>query len=361
MSDLTKIRQELNAIDQEIIQLLNRRAELSLEVGKIKDKEDDIIFKPFREREILNRLVAQNPGPLPKEHLIAIYREILSSSRRLQRPQDVLFLGPEGTFCHLAGLEYLGQSVNFIPKRNIEGVFQGVIDGEGELGIIPLENSLQGSVGQSLDLFLRYNVFIHAELYYRITHTLVSIEQDIDKINIIYSHPIALEQCGAWLKLNLPKATLIPVESTAEAARRAKITPQTAAIGNRKLANIFSLNVLATHIEDLPDNWTRFLIISAHPSEKEGKEKTSILFILADQPGALSRVLQIFAEAKINLKKLESRPLPEEKWRYVFFADLECDLNKKEYQSLIAELKKNCYLLKVLGSYPKGDHLNARI
>ncbi|WP_456324271.1 prephenate dehydratase [Desulfonauticus submarinus] len=361
METLEEIRQKLNIVDTKLVELLNQRAELSLKVGKIKANSDDIVFKPFREREILKNLLKQNRGPLPKEHLLAIYREILSSSRRLQRPQVVLFLGPEGTFSHLAGLEYLGQSLDYWPKRNIEEIFKGVVDGEAELGIVPLENSLQGSVGQSLDLFMRYDVFIHAEFYYRVSHSLLSKAKRLETITKVLSHPQALEQCSAWLKLNLPDAELVPMPSTAQAAQKVCQNENLAAIGNRKLANLFDLNILAARIEDLPDNWTRFLIIASSPSEKEGKEKTSIVFTLPDKPGALFEVLQIFARERINLKKLESRPLRGEKWKYVFFADVECDLTSNEYKNLIDDLGIRCHTLKVLGSYPSGEYLNARI
>ncbi|MDQ7031975.1 MAG: prephenate dehydratase [Desulfonauticus sp.] len=360
MSSLEDIRKKLNEIDQNLVELLNKRAELSLEVGKIKAQSDDLVFKPFREREILKKIQQINPGPLPSEHLVAIYREILSSSRRLQRPQVVLFLGPEGTFSHLAALEYLGQSVEFRPKNSIEGIFQGISCGEAELGIIPLENSLQGSVGQSLDLFMRYEVFIQAELYYQISHNLLSLAKDISEIKKVYSHPQALEQCSTWLRLYLPEADLLPEASTAKAAKRVTQEQDAAAIGNYKLASLFNLNILASHIEDLPDNWTRFLIIAARPSDKEGKEKTSLVFTLADKPGALLEALKVFAREGINLKKLESRPLKGEKWKYVFFADVECDLTQEQYKNLIQDLKNYCYFLRVLGSYPKGEYINAR-
>lgn len=356
---LKEIRAEITALDNEILNLLNKRALLSLEVGKLKAEGKDLVFKPFREREVLKCLEEKNSGPLPKEHLRAIYREILSSSRRLQSPQIVYFLGPEGTFSHLAGMEYLGKSADFRPQKSIEEVFKGVVFKEADLGIIPLENSLQGSVGQSLDYFMRYEVFIQAEIYFRISHFLLSREKELKDIRRVYSHPQALEQCDNWLNANLPGVELIPEKSTAQAAKRISTEEASAAIGHKKLAELFNLNILASHIEDLSDNWTRFLIIAAKPSEVEGKEKTSIVFTLPDKPGALAKVLEVFARATINLKKLESRPLRGEKWQYVFFADVECDLTRSEYKELLDKLKENCHILKVLGSYPKGEYLGS--
>ncbi|HCO12280.1 MAG TPA: prephenate dehydratase [Desulfonauticus sp.] len=356
---LKEIRTEINKLDLELLKLLNQRAELSLEVGKIKAQDKDLVFKPFREREVLKNLEEKNTGPLPTEHLRAIYREILSSSRRLQSPQKVYFLGPEGTFSHLAGMEYLGQSADFRPQKNIEAVFKGVVFKEADLGIIPLENSLQGSVGQSLDYFMRYEVYIQAEIYFRISHFLLSKSQSLKQIKRVYSHPQALEQCDGWLNSHLPLAEIIPERSTAQAAKRVTQEEESAAIGHKKLAELLHLNILASHIEDLSDNWTRFLIIANQPAEIKGKEKTSIVFTLPDKPGSLSTVLEIFARAKINLKKLESRPLRGEKWQYVFFADVECDLTREEYKELLTSLKNNCHLLKVLGSYPKGEYLGS--
>ncbi|WP_028575728.1 prephenate dehydratase [Desulfonatronovibrio hydrogenovorans] len=356
---LKEIRTRISNLDEKILQLLNRRAALSLQVGQIKSQARDSIFKPFREKEVLNGLAGKNQGPLPDEHLRAIYREIFSSSRSLQQKQRVAYLGPEGTFSYFAGVEYLGQSADFFPKDNLEDVFRAVDAREAELGIIPLENSLQGSVGQSLDLFLKFEVFIHAEIFCRISHALLSRESDLAAINKVYSHPQALQQCSIWLRANLPGIPVIPDESTAQAARRAAKEKGAAALGHRDLARIFHLNLLEQGLEDTPDNWTRFLVISSLPPETGNKEKTSLLFTVTDKPGSLVTALQVLSRKGINMKKLESRPMRLEKWRYVFFTDVECDLTSEEYREVLTELESSCHFLRILGSYPHGPQIGA--
>ncbi|MFP5222805.1 MAG: prephenate dehydratase, partial [Acidobacteriota bacterium] len=355
---LDTVRDAIDQVDRDLLSLLNRRAALSLEVGRLKAGSDEPVFKPFREKEVLEKLSRENPGPLPDEHLRAVYREIMSSSRRLQRTQKVAYLGPDGTFSYFAAVSYLGKSADFEPRRTIDEVFEAVSLRDVELGVIPLENSLQGTVGQSLDLFLRHEVFIQAELYCKISHSLLSKGTDLTRIEEVYSHPQPLAQCGAWLKAHLPMARIVPTDSTAAAAKRVLYNPKSAAIGHVKLSEMLGLNVLASRIEDLPDNWTRFLVIGPAETKAGNRDKTSILFTLPDKPGALSAVLSKLAGEGINLTKLESRPLRGEKWKYVFFADLQCDLGSEEYAAMIADLRHELHSLRILGSYPAGPHLD---
>ncbi len=355
---LTDLRERINSLDSQIVRLLNKRAEISIKVGQIKSRQQDSIFKPFREKDILETLVQVNPGPLPSKHLQNIYREILSSSRSLQRPQQVVYLGPEGTFSYFAGLYYLGKSADFFPCPELGDIFKTVRSGQADLGIIPLENSLQGTVGQSLDLFLRYEVFIQAEIYYKICHSLLTSDQDQGQITIVYSHPQALQQCTYWLKSHLPEACIVPVESTAAAAKLIQDQSDAAAIAHPALAQKYGLHIFKQSIEDLPENWTRFLIIGPEYSSSEKRDKTSLLFTLPDQPGSLARVLELLAQDDINMKKLESRPLRGERWQYVFFVDVECDLKSQAYYRLMENMKKNCHSLRLLGSYPNGPQLD---
>ncbi|GAB6036478.1 prephenate dehydratase [Fundidesulfovibrio butyratiphilus] len=355
---LTETREAIDTVDREILDLLNRRAALSIRVGQVKAGSDEPVFKPFREKEVLDSLSRLNPGPIPAEHLRAIYREILSSSRRLQRTQKVAYLGPEGTFSYFAAVSYLGRSSDFDPKKTIDDVFEAVALRDAELGVIPLENSLQGTVGQSLDLFLRHEVYIQAELYSKISHALLSKGTDMSRIEEVYSHPQPLAQCGGWLRAHLPQARVIPTDSTAAAARRVAYNAKAAAIGHVKLAEMLGLNVLASRIEDLPDNWTRFLVIGPAETRQGNRDKTSILFSLPDKPGALSAVLNRLADEGINLTKLESRPLRGEKWKYVFFADLECDISEDKYKAMLSDLRAELFSLRILGSYPVGPHLD---
>jgi chorismate mutase/prephenate dehydratase len=362
---LAAIRAEIDATDAALLKLLNRRSSLSLEVGGIKKILGPGIFKPLRERDVLDSLADKNPGPLPEEHMRAIWREIFSSSRALQRPQSVAYLGPEGTFSYFAGVEYLGHAASFLPCIDIAKIFEEVASGQCDLGVVPLENSLQGTVGVSFDLFLNHNVFIRAELFSRISHCLLSNARSLASVRTVYSHPQPLAQCSGWLRAHLPKAALIPVESTAAAAQNATGNAGNAAIGHKKLADIFGLGILASRIEDLSDNWTRFVIISPKTvlrplpaQETNGKaDKTSLLFTLPDKPGALSRVLSLLAAGGINMRKLESRPLRGQCWRYVFFADVESDLTDMQYAELRFHLEEACTNFRILGAYPAGPRL----
>lgn len=354
---LMGIRSELDDLDDKLLVLLNRRAALCREVGRIKSESKDSVFKPFREKEVMRRLINNSAGDIPDDHLRAVYREILSSSRRLQQPQTIVYLGPEGTFSYFAGIEYLGRSAEFLPCRHVKEVFRAVAENEAQLGIVPLENSLQGSVGQCLDMFLDYDVYIQAEVFCKISHALLSTEASLADISTVYSHPQALEQCSEWLRIHLPEAQVVPVESTAAAGKRVLNASGCGAIGHEKLAEMMGLSLLSKPIEDLPDNWTRFIIIGAAPPGGGSQDKTSVLFTLPDKSGALVGVLTILARQGINMKKLESRPLRSERWQYVFFADLECDLSSREYDTLTRELEECCQSLRILGSYPAGPYL----
>ena len=351
------MRLEINRTDQEILALLNQRAELCVAVGRVKSATDQTIFKPFREKEVLKQLIGNNTGVLPEDHLRAIYREILSSSRKLQRPEKVVYLGPEGTFSHFAGVELLGSSTDFQPCGSLAEVFAAVAARRASLGIVPLENSLYGSVGQNLDFFLKYQVFIQAEIYCRISHYLMGPGGGLDAIKTVYSHPRALEQCAGWLDAHLPSAERVPVSSTAAAVSRLTDRKDQAAIGHGKLADMCSLNILAAGIEDTPDNWTRFIVIGQESPPGSGRDKTSLLFTLPHQSGALARVLAVLARSDINMKKLESRAMKADRWQYLFFADVECDLGDDEYSDLLRELADNCHTLKILGSYPAGRYM----
>ena len=357
-ANLEQVRDEINQVDDELVLLLNKRAQLSISVGRFKETGQESVFKPFREKDVLDRIIAVNSGPLPAEHLQAIYREILSSSRSLQRPQRVVFLGPEGTFSYYAGLHYLGRASSFSPCPGLEEVFRSVRSRRAELGIIPLENSLQGSVGQSLDLFLRYEVFIQAEIFCRISHSLLSTHKDLADIQVVYSHPQALQQCTAWLNSHVPQAQIVPMPSTAAAAERVQTETGAAAIAHPGLARSLRLKVLGTGIEDLPENWTRFLIIGPDHPPQGNRDKTSLVFTLPDRPGSLAAVLNLMAREGVNMKKLESRPSRGERWQYVFFADVECDLSGQEYSRLMQDMEQACHSLRVLGSYPNGPGLD---
>lgn len=355
---LAGLRQDIDRVDTLMLDILNRRANLSLEVGKLKAKRHAPIFRPAREAEIMEGLVKESKGPLPEEHLRAIYREIFSSSRAMQKPASVAYLGPEGTFSNIASQEFFGHSHEFLPMGHLSEVFDAVQKRECDYGAIPIENSLNGTVGQSLDLFSDHEVYVQAEWFSRINLSLLSLEENFDKIKAVYSHPQPLGQCAGWLRKNLPAARQVSLESTAASAQRAAQEPGSAAIGDARLSAKLGLNLLAQNIEDMPDNWTRFFVIGSAPAkEPDGADKSSIMFSLPDKPGSLSRVLATLSEAGINMSKLESRPMRGERWKYIFFADLDCDINSPEHAPAFARTAAHCLSARVLGSYPAGRHI----
>ena len=361
---LDELRAEINSLDDALVELLNRRARLSLAVGEYKAGAGEPVHRPFREETLLERLALANPGPMSEAQLRAVYRAVLSVSRQLQAPQCIACLGPAGTFSHLAGLAFLGHTADFQLAPNLAAVFEAVSEGECSLGISPLENSLHGSVGQSLDLFLSQPVHITAEFFYRIKHALLSRESDLGKITTAFSHPQGLAQCGEWLRRNLPAAQAISVESTAKAAHLAAENSHSAAVAHADLAAGLELFVLAQNIADQNHNHTRFVLLApgrldngaTHPDlPVHGQPaKTSLLFTLPDRPGALASILSIFAQAQINLSKLESRPGKGEDWAYVFFADVAVNLMGAAYERILSDLKRNAHELRILGVYPPG-------
>ncbi len=367
---LTELRKQIDKLDEELLTLLNKRSQLSIQVGQLKKDNHNPIYCPEREQYILSKLQGKNSGPLPDEHLLHIYTEILSSSRYLQHPLRVACLGPAGTFSYMAGQDFLGKTTVLQPLPTLEEVFAAVVDGKSHLGIIPLENSLQGSVGQSLDLFMLYEANICAEFFYRIRHSLISTEHSLNTIKKVYSHPQALAQCSIWLKNHLPKAIQLTADSTAKAAELAAKEVESAAISHSGLARLHNLNILAEGIEAKQDTWTRFVLIRPNhaaeitkcmvekiaSSNNTNNLKTTLLFSVDNKPGALATILNTLQKAKLNLSKLESRPSLTESWTYRFFADVEADLSAN--QTLLLELKNNCHLLRVLGIYNSGGNLS---
>lgn len=350
-SDLATLRTQIDALDQNLLTLLNQRAALSLKVGKLKAENAGSVFRPQREQAILSRLAQANQGPLPNTHLEAIWKEIFASSRSLQRPLQVAYLGPEGTHSYFAAVNFLGQLTEYYPCRDFREVFSAVANGHCALAVVPLENLLHGTVGQCIDLFMEFEVWIQAEFVNKIEHCLLSVESSFSTVRTVYSHPQALAQCQRWLRHHLPDAELVPVESTAAAARRSKKEPQTASIGHSSLSKLLDLPILAQNLEDEPDNQTRFVVIGRTPGDTASANRTSILFTTPDKPGALALVLDLLAKHSINIRKLESRPLHTERWKYIFFADLETNLGNPELAPVEEELHTVCHSIRLLGCY----------
>jgi chorismate mutase/prephenate dehydratase len=354
MKELEKLRREIDQIDNEILKLLNKRAEVVIGIAHIKRNEKAKFYSPEREREILERLTALNKGPFPHETLKVIYREILSASLSLEEPLKVAFFGPLATFTHLAAFRHFGSSASFMPVESIRDVFDAVEAGKAGFGVVPVENSNEGVVSYTLDMFMDYDLKVSAEVMLEISHNLLSKSGDKAKIKKIYSNPQAAAQCRRWLELNLPGVPILESTSTAKAAELASVDDEAAAIASELAAKIYDLRFFEKNIEDIKHNYTRFLVISKEFPPKTGRDKTSIMFSIKDRPGALYDILSPFKRAKINLTKIESRPSKRKAWEYIFFVDMEGHIDDKKVRKAVDTMKENCLYVKILGSYPHG-------
>jgi chorismate mutase/prephenate dehydratase len=354
MKELEKLRREIDAIDNEILGLLNKRSNIVLDIAHIKRNENAKFYSPEREREILERLISLNEGPFPNETLKVIYREILSASLSLEEPLRVAYLGPLATFTHLAALRHFGSSVSFVSTESIKGVFNAVESNGAQYGVVPIENSNEGIVSYTLDLFVDYDLKVAAEVMLEISQNLISKSGQKEKIKKVFSNPHAAAQCRRWLESNLPAVPILDITSTAKAAELASQDDAAAAIASELAAEVYNLQFVEKGIEDIKHNFTRFLVISKIIPLKSGKDKTSIMFSIKDKPGALYDILYPFKKAKINLTKIQSRPSKRRAWEYIFFVDMEGHMEDKKLKKAIEAVKDNCLYLKILGSYPHG-------
>ncbi len=351
---LDDMRKKIDAVDLEILKLLNERTGYVLEIGKRKAKENTPFYRPEREREIFDRLEANNTGPFPNSAIKIVFREIMSASLSLEKPLKIAFLGPVATFTHQASLQHFGLSGKFVPKRNIAEVFEDVEKGRADFGVVPIENSTEGVVTHTLDMFVKSELKISAELMLEVSLCLMNKTGKTEDIVKVCSHPNPLAQCKGWLKNNLPDAVLCDVSSTAHAAKMAEEETDVAAVASAAAANLYNLRIIEQGIEDTQNNYTRFLIISRNESNATGNDKTSLVFAIKDSPGALYKMLRPFAARGLNLTKIESRPTKTKAWEYLFFVDLDGHTADENVKAAIEELAPVCSFLKVLGSYPKS-------
>ncbi len=356
---IDELRDGIDAIDHEILELLNRRAELVIDIGRAKSKDKSEFYVPEREQEIFKRLAESNRGPFPAKALKAVFREIMSASLSLEKPQKIAFLGPVATFTHQACLQRFGTSGEFIPKKDIADVFDDVEKGRADYGVVPIENSTEGVVSHTLDMFVTSGLQICAEVMLEISLALLNKSGKMSDIQRVCSHPNPLAQSKHWLKSNLPDVLVLEVSSTARAAQMAAEDPSTAAVASSAAASLYDLRVIESSIEDNANNFTRFLVIGKNSTKRTGADKTSVMFAIKDSPGALYTMLQPFAKRGINLTKIESRPLKTKAWEYVFFVDLDGHIDDDGLKDAIGELKGACSFLKVLGSYPKSTQHGA--
>ena len=346
------LRSAIDAIDEKILRLINHRLKLAQQVGSVKKQSGTQVVDSVRESELLKRLTALNPGPLNPNSLKHIFIDIIAASRTLQQSQRVAFLGPEGTFTHMAGMHHFGYSVTYVSQPTLRELFSEVEKGACHYGVVPVENAVEGLLHHTLDLFFESDLKICAEHYQPVSYDLIAQRMDIKAIETVFAHPQAFTQCRSWLGRHLPQASLRECGSTAHAIQKAKESAHIAAIAPSEAAAMFGLEAVASKIEDFFRSATRFLIIGKEKVRATGQDKTSLMFALSHVPGALSQVLTPFALREINLIKIESRPTKHENWSHFFFIDINGYLEDEVIQKTVREIQPLCLYFKWLGSYP---------
>jgi len=355
--DLDALRQRIDALDSDILRLINERAAAAQQVAQVKTAEDPkaVFYRPEREAQVLRRIMALNKGPLDSEEVARLFREIMSACLALEQPIKVAYLGPEGTFTQQAAIKHFGESAISLPMAAIDEVFREVEAGAVNYGVVPVENSTEGVINHTLDSFMDSGLRICGEVVLRIHHhLLVSETTRQDKVSRIYSHPQSFAQCRKWLDAHYPQAERVPVSSNAEAARLVKTEWHSAAIAGDMAAKLYGLTRLAEKIEDRPDNSTRFLIIGHQDVPMSGEDKTSIVVAMRNQPGALHELLEPFHRHQIDMTRLETRPSRSGVWNYVFFIDFKGHRDEPRVAAVLEEVRLRAAEVKVLGSYPIG-------
>lgn len=352
---LDAIRGEIDAIDADLVRLLSRRTELAIEIGHLKGRDGKPFFTPERERAVYERLRAENPGPLPAEALVGIFREVISAARASESPLRVGFWGPEGTFSHFASTLVFGGSTTYVAKDSIQDVFLGVEHGLVHYGVVPVENSVAGVVPETLDSFPMTNVKICSELYAPIHHCLVTLAPELGAVKRVYAGGQPARQCRRWLATYLPKVEVVDVVPTARAVEAAQRDPEGAAIANRLAATLYDVPVLEEHIEDDPKNRTRFLVIGHNEPAPTGRDKTTLAFTLRNKPGELYRALGALENSGVNLLMIESRPAARSGFEYLFFCDCLGHIRDEAMASAVEALRSLTLETTVLGSYPAAD------
>lgn len=359
--ELGKLRQQIDSIDEQLLDLFNQRATRAVEVAGVKraqndGSEDDInFFRPDREAQVIKRLKELNKGPLSDDEVGRLIREVMSACLALEQPLKIAYLGPEGTFTQSAAFKHFGHSVSTVPMSSIPDVFNSVEAGHADYGLVPVENSTEGVISHTLDMFIDSSLKVCGEVEIPIHHHLAARSQDVSHIKCIYSHQQSFAQCRRWLDQNFPGIERIPVSSNAEAARLAAGEEHSAAICGLAAVEIFKLKICYENIEDRSDNTTRFVIIGKQEIAPSGNDKTSLLISTKNQPGALLRLLQPLADHNISMNKIESRPAQGYKWAYVFFIDIDGHQQDANVIKCMDELKLQSSLFKILGSYPKAS------
>jgi chorismate mutase/prephenate dehydratase len=351
---LDALRARIDSLDAEILKLLNERATCALGIAEIKRSNSAEYYVPEREKTIFDKVRQSNPGPLSEKAIKAIYREIISAVRALEKPLEIAFLGPRDTFSHMAALRVFGLSAEFLPVPTVDDIFTEVERKRADYGVVPVETAMGGGVSDTLDRFVTSDLKIINEMMLHVSQNLLS-NGPLGEIKHVYSKVQPFVQCRNWLKANLPTADLIETASTAEAARIAATEPGAAAIASTLAAETYSIGIVARGIEDSPNNFTRFFVIGRHMAKPSGNDKTAILCSITDHQGALYELLQPMAEEGINLTRIESRPSQKRAWEYVFFIDMLGHIEEPNIRHAVDRLASQCKELKILGSFPQGE------
>ncbi len=356
---LAGLRGEIDRIDKDLVGLLNRRAEIALQIGQVKQKQGIEVWSPAREDEVISRALSGSKGPLPSETLRLIFRELMSGSRSLQRTMRIAFLGPKHSYSHLASVAKFGEAVEHVPVGSIAAVFEEVNRRHVQFGIVPLENSTDGRVADTLESFVRLpGLKIRAEVRLRVHHCLLG-RCEWGLVQRVYSKAQALSQCRHWISKNLPQARVIDVVSTAAAAEHAAREEYAAAVASRAAGDAYHLNILAENIEDQPHNVTRFAVIGEQSEQRTGRDKTTLMIRLTNESGSLVKAIAPFEKADVNMTWIESFPAPEgpldKNPTYLFFLDVDGHVDDEPIKKSLDAVRKRCHRLEILGSYPRGE------
>ncbi len=352
--ELSAVRSEIDAIDAQLLELLNRRAGCAQTVGEIKAAhgEAGFIYRPEREAQVLRRIQELNHGPLPDESVAWFFREVMSACLSLERPLGVAFLGPLGTFSESAATKHFGHAAQLLPQASIDDVFREVEAGHADFAVVPVENSTEGAIGRTLDLLMTSPLKVCGEVVLRIHQHLLTKEASLDAIGKVYSHAQSLAQCHEWLNRTLPNAQRISVGSNAQAAQLAASEPGAAALAGEAASERYDLPMLVSNVEDEPNNTTRFVVLGRQEAGSSGRDKTSLIMSAPNRTGSLCELLAPMSEAGVSMTRLESRPARHTLWEYVFYVDIDGHKDDPAVASALAELARRAAYLKVLGSYP---------
>ena len=353
---LAPLRAQIDAIDQELLELLSKRARAAQEVGHIKNESSAPIFRPERESQVIQNVLQKNPGPLLADGLASIWREIMSACRALESKQTIAYLGPTGTFSEQAAHQFFGQSIDGLPCASLDEVFKAVEKGAATFGVVPVENSSEGAVSRTLDLLLESPLQISGEIVLPIRHHLLTKHGSLDGVKTVCAHAQALAQCQQWLSVHAPQLHRQAVSSNAEAARMASQDPSIAAIAGEPAQLAYGLQIVSAQIQDDPNNRTRFVVIGQYACQPCGQDQTSLVLSVANQPGAVHHLLGPLAKHGVSMTRFESRPARKGSWEYHFYIDIEGHTSDAKVATAIAELKTIAAFYKNLGSYPRAKN-----